>query len=97
MRTRRISLVSCLLLGVLGGCADRSMGLSSDDSAGGTTSEEDDDEVPDDYDPGVRPGGRGAMYSVCADQSVCTPQEFLGFPRKNGHRGYAASAALWLA
>lgn len=79
MRTRRISLVIGLALAASGGCTDRSMGLDG----GGDSSDEsgdDDGELPDDYDPGVRPGGRGAMYSVCADQSVCTPQEFCVFP-----------------
>jgi hypothetical protein len=94
MRRFQILVVAPALLLGLGqavGCVDRSVGLEDTDGDPDANDEDDEDmPLPDDYDPGVRPGGRGAMYSVCADSSVCTPLEFCVFPA--GEAGFCSDA-----
>jgi hypothetical protein len=74
----------------LGACTDRDLSgtdLGDDD---GESEDAPEAEIPDDYDPGDRPGEPGSMYSVCADSSVCTPLEFCVFPA--GEAGFCSDA-----
>jgi hypothetical protein len=82
-----IALVPSLALAlVTGACVDGQVTEVEDDGS----VDDMDDELPEDYDPGDRPGGAGAMYSVCADSSVCTPLEFCVFPQ--GEAGFCSDA-----